>query len=248
MDRGPRKVWTMGSGMPTRLGGRWIRMGGWILSMVVALQGTGPGGLSGQASDVVDALASGENPLPEVIAHFMSGAAERGLHPDAPPNTRQFGRMVGVWACIESTLDPRTGEVVAEAPALWAWRYVADGFGVEDFWYQSEDWYGFSRVLGRGLSLRQLRVFDLARDRWRVAMINSTGGETPGQVFRTFSAREEAGEIIMTFDEPPESPERRLVFSDVTEDRFSWRAEVRPEGVDGWFVTSRIEARKVRSW
>ena len=184
--------------------------------------------------------------IPPEVSSFMEGArTENTHHPAIPAETEQFGKLVGVWECVETQLDPRTGEVRQEARAIWAWRYVLGGFGLQDFWYQSPEDYPYSAQMGRGLGLLQLRVFDSRAGVWRVAMINNTGGQTPGQVFRTFTARAVGEELVMTFDQQADGPTRRIVFSNISANRFEWRAEMfGPDGED-WVVLSRIVGTRV---
>ena len=182
--------------------------------------------------------------VPQVVADFMAGAPPR-THPAAPAETEQFARLSGVWEVTEQTFDPSTGARTGTAEATWAWRRIADGFGVEDFWYQPADRYPWSGQLGRGLELRQIRVFDPRAGHWKVAMINSTGGHTPAAVFRTFTAREVEGEIVMTYDQPRPDRDQRLVFFDIGPHRFSWRAEMSVDGGETWVLLSRIDATRV---
>ncbi len=76
-------------------------------------------------------------------------------------------------------------------------------------------------------------------------MINSTGGQTPGAVFRTFTATSVGEEMIMTYDQPRPDRDQRLVFFDVRPESFSWRAEMSLDGGETWTLLSRIEARRI---
>lgn len=185
--------------------------------------------------------------VPRDVAHFVASAPP-GPHAAAPSETREFGRLVGLWRCSETGYEPGTDNVRAQGAAFWGWRYTADGFAVEDFWLQEEDDYPYASVLGRGLVLRQLRVFDPSVGAWRVAMVNSTGGQTPGAVFRTFTARARGPDMVMDYDVQPAGRLQRLTFGDIEADGFRLRAEVSIDEGASWHRLSQIDCVRIGGW
>jgi hypothetical protein len=63
------------------------------------------------------------------------GSIDTGaLHPDAPPETVQFGRLVGVWQArqVSRTSDGSWSDDITTAD--WIWRYILDGHAIQDEW------------------------------------------------------------------------------------------------------------------
>ena len=187
--------------------------------------------------------------LPAAVESFLGASSEDPfgtLHPDAPPETGRFGDLVGVWECTEYRRDPRTGELAPTGQAIWAWKYVLGGFGLQDYWYQPPETYPAAGLLGRGLEMTQLRVYDPQEERWHVAMINNTARRTPGRVFATFTIVEVGEELVMDFGPVRPDREQRIVFHDLAQEEFQWRYEFSTDGGKTWTLGSRIEARRLR--
>jgi len=67
------------------------------------------------------------------ITSFLAGGFGE-LHPKAPPETAQFGQLVGIWRA-EAEIRAGDGSWRESAPGYWAWKYAIDGFAVRDLWY-----------------------------------------------------------------------------------------------------------------
>ena len=130
--------------------------------------------------------------------------------------------------------------------AFWAWKYILDGYGVQDFFYQGENEFLYWDYFKRESMLTQLRVFNTSDKAWEIAFITNNGGEIPGRMFGTFTATEKAGELIM---EPPQQNAvnlRRIVFFDITNNSFEWRSESSTDSGKTWKVNITLSAKRVK--
>lgn len=182
---------------------------------------------------------------PEIRAFIDPGEHPFGrLHPEAPPETEQYGRLAGVWYTENKALHQGTWYCCWHA--VWAWKYVIDGFAVQDYWFQLEKDLPPVTPLGRNSSLTQLRVFQPDSGTWSVSFVNNRAG-AGGPVRGSFLSREEEGTMVMWPPKPddPGAPLRRIVFYDISRDHWRWRFERSEDGGRSWQVRTRIEAYRI---
>ena len=163
-------------------------------------------------------------------------------HPDAPPETEQFGQLAGVWHCINYAWF--NGRWVSGWPATWAWKYVLDGFAVQDLWFQrEEDFPPTAPKLGRDLSGTNLRMYNPALGKWEMTWFANRANNSS-----YFTATYENGEIIMipTFSSVNPQQKARIIFSNISKDHFDWRREIFDEEKDEWRATSKISATRIQ--
>ncbi|NKB88116.1 MAG: hypothetical protein GKS06_07850 [Acidobacteria bacterium] len=181
---------------------------------------------------------------PEAREFRYPGRVSFGMaHPDAPLETRQFGQLAGLWYVEQHSFFQ--GEWYCCWNAAWAWRYVIDGFGVQDLWVQHRTDLPPTSEIDRTFALTQLRVFRSDTEDWFVAYITGAGvggGRNNG----LFTARQVGDEIVMTREEDPgyEGPTDRIVFFGIERDRWLWRRDVQNEAGE-WQTTEFIEAHRV---
>ncbi|KAA3660389.1 MAG: hypothetical protein DWQ10_06760, partial [Calditrichaeota bacterium] len=183
--------------------------------------------------------------VPTAVVRDFTGISEHPfgtLHPDAPPETEQFGQLAGVWHCVNHAWF--NGRWVSGWPATWAWKYVLDGFAVQDLWFQHED--NFPPVAprrGRDLSGTNLRMYNPALGKWEMTWF-ANGANSSSYFTATF----ENGEIIMIPTHTSVNPKQksRIIFSNITKDHFDWRREVYDEDKKEWRTTSKITATRVQ--
>ena len=164
-------------------------------------------------------------------------------HEKAPPETEQFGRLVGLWT-VETEMAGMTGELVESAPGIWAWKYAIDGFAVRDLWYQGADNLPpYMANLGRDYLLTANRIFDVASKRWQVAWMANGAGSVMGADFGTFTAVLEGDEIVMT-SAPGPFGTQRVVFHEIGADSFRWKSEYSMDEGKTWRLVMRMHARR----
>lgn len=191
--------------------------------------------LCGQAT--LDPMA-----YPPVRAFLTGGPGE--IHPDAPPETAQFGRLAGIWDTRQELLMS-TGEWVDAPPGLWAWKYALGGFAIQDLWFQAADRLpSYMTELDRDYMLTANRIYDTAAAVWRVAWMANSNGQLQGADHGAFEAREMGGDIVMTGPPVEGVGEQRIVFAEISEDSFDWRSEFSRDGGASWITVMRVHATR----
>ncbi len=191
--------------------------------------------LNGSAQSIED--------VPQAVKQFYN--LQYTINDRAPEEVAQFGQLSGVWYCIQSKYNQESQEFEEDSRAYWAWKYILDGFCVQDFWYQGEKETPYYKFFKRDLMLTQLRVYDPVEKIWNVAFINNNNRVGPGSVFGLFKAYAKGDEVIMEFE--PQEPEnyRRITFYDINDETFEWKAEQSKDEGKTWNVTWKISAKKI---
>jgi hypothetical protein len=177
--------------------------------------------------------ATEETPAPEADA-FDPGRR----NPAAPPETEQFGRLAGIWD-VEMAIRRDDGswpEADGLLHAEWRFRYILDGWAVQDEWIAPAPHVPVEagpRQLGTNI-----RIYDPEAGHWEIAWISNTQ-----QTLSTLEAVVEEGDIVMTGTHASGLPQR-VTFYDVTDDSFEWTLEIQGMGEDpdAWLEVARIHA------
>lgn len=188
-------------------------------------------------------LGQDRESVPEAVEAFYD--LQYSVNDRAPEEVKQFGQLSGVWYCTQYKLNAETNEYEEDSRAYWAWKYILDGYAVQDFWYQTEKESPYYKFFQRDLMLTQLRVWDVKEEIWKIAFINNNAGIGPGRSFGLFKAYAQGDEVVMEFD--PQEPDnfRRITFFDMTDDSFEWKAERSTDSGETWSETWKISARKI---
>ena len=184
-----------------------------------------------------------------VISDFISSNSEAPfgkLHPKAPKETEQFGQLAGVWQCTNFAFV--NGQWVSGWPATWVWKYVLDGFAVEDLWFQKEENLPPPSIaLHRDFSGINVRIYDTAKEKWEIMWfhngLNSKG--TPNGTTQ-LEAEFKDDQIVMTPKSSSGGPVTRIVFHNITANAFDWKSETFNAEGKTWQATFRIEGKRVR--
>ncbi len=161
------------------------------------------------------------------------------LHPDATAETAHWGRLAGEWDC---TLDALVGGrwFNGATKATWIWKYVLDGFAVQDLWFVK--WINLAPALAhvnRDVSGTNLRMYLPAEKRWEAVWFTN-GANTTSR----FDAISTEDEIVMTGTNAQANPVR-ITFFAMTENTFEWKSESSEDGGETWKETSRIHGRRI---
>ena len=159
---------------------------------------------------IIKAADSGETPG-LFVGYDPSLAYPFGrLHPDAPPETRQFAFMVGEFDCIDR-LRQQDGTWI-EFKAIWNAAYFLNGHGIQDRY-----WNGT-------FATSNIRIFDRKKDRWMVTFFRM-----PGYQSGVWEGEKEGDRLVMkqesTSPEGETSVTSRLTFYDITDDGYRWVGE-----------------------
>lgn len=162
------------------------------------------------------------------IPAFTQPSGQRqSLHPDAPPETRQFEFMLGRWKGTITSVD-RQGKT-STVEIFWDGQYILDG------WALRTDW-SIPLPEGRVNRGTMIRAFDPKQRRWAIAEVY-----TPSLELHTFTAEWTGGTMVQRGE--LETPEGQLLtrrtFFNITPDRYENRYEVSPDGGRTWREGSR---------
>lgn len=194
-----------------------------------------------------DAAPPDTTALPQAVLAFLYDEPRPfgQVHADAPPETEQFGQLVGVWETV--THAYANERWYSGWPAIWAFKYEIGGFGVQDLWYQSEENLSPPIAeMGRASQLLNTRVYDPTSEQWRVTFISNTAGLIGRPTHGSFDAVHEDGRIVMTPPPVEGEPQRRVVFYDITNDTFRWASEFSSDGGETWATAVRVEGTRIR--
>jgi len=152
----------------------------------------------------------------------------------APAELSQWDNMIGDWRTTWQSIGP-DGEVAATGETEWNWRWVLNGFAVQDMWINpprdAEAPNG--RLFGTNL-----RIFNSQTGLWEMAWANNRESKVD-----TYTAVFDEERIIMSPDENPDGV--RIIFYDMTGETFDWVSEASADGGETWRPTFRIHGERV---
>ena len=167
------------------------------------------------------------------------------LNSKAPPETNQFGQLVGIWEAVDTALIK--GKWKCCWRGVWAFKYTVDGFGIQDYYVQKkEDFPPPPRAIKRDTNLTLIRVYSPKDKKWNIARISNGGNESGGSNFATFTAIEKDGEIIMSPSTNEGESRVRMIFYNITTNTFRWRLEVSKDNGKTWEKRFLIKGKRLK--
>jgi hypothetical protein len=157
------------------------------------------------------------------------------LSSKAPPQTAQFGQLVGQWKIADFYLDKK-GQWQPSNGADWHFYWILGGSAIQD------DWVSPSMDKPEPKAGRQfgtnIRIFNPKLDRWEMAWAANNGAKVD-----TFVATAQEGALVMTgvFN----GSDSRITFYDITNKQFFWRLEQKNKKTNEWKETYRIEGTRI---
>lgn len=144
------------------------------------------------------------------------------LNPNAPPETAQFGFMVGTFDCTDRLREPKSGKWF-ESEAVWSSRYILNGYGIED------------RYWSPIIVAQSTRIFDAKKKKWIVTYLQSIPSYQTG----VWEGVKEGNNMVMRRAFP--NSESRLTFSNITETGFDWIGEnvTKEKTTSGWQISCK---------
>jgi len=159
---------------------------------------------------------------------LLAGATAAGdgfgtLNPDAPPETAQFGFIVGAWHC-RSKFMGQDGAYV-EGTATWTGRYVLDGWAIRDDWQST-------LADGRTFHGFNIRSFNPQTRKWDNRWLPQYSLQ-----WKYYEAEKVGDTMVMTGGEGSDQNGEfidRNTFYDIGEDRWMWRKDRSYDGGETW--------------
>jgi len=167
---------------------------------------------------------------------------------NAPRELSQFAFLIGTWQC-ESRVKGPDGEY-RTYPATWVARYILDGYVIADEFRQLGP---AGEVAQLGQSLRSyntdqkawiIKWLDALDSTWLELGPEDLGGVRVQGGVITYQHRRPRGRAGRLF---PLQSLFRLTFSNISEDHFTWRAELSTDGGETWAEVQVIEASRVKT-
>ncbi|WP_222981627.1 hypothetical protein [Flagellimonas meishanensis] len=138
---------------------------------------------------------------------------------NAPKETIQYGRLVGMWDCLITNYQNDT--IVSQTKANWVFKYALDGYAIQDFWKNPAvlDSTDQNQIIGTNI-----RIFNPQLDLWQCAWMENQASSISGI---WLSHQTEEDEILL-YDE---SKQWQITFYNISVESFDWKWEVRqPDG------------------
>jgi len=156
--------------------------------------------------------------------HEAPTAGFGSLSPDAPPETAQFGFLVGAWSCKTRGMDP-DGTMQDGPDASWTGYYILDGWAIQDDWVSP----GQDGKLFRGTNVRS---FNPQIGKWDNRWLPS------GSLQWKYFEAEKVGETMVMTGEGTDGTEQsfldRNTFHEIETDSWKWRKDRSFDGGESW--------------
>jgi len=151
---------------------------------------------------------------------------------EAPDEVKQYGQLAGLWAIKTKNMD-RAGKWSDGKPAFWVFKYILDGFAVQDLYLQDKG-------DGTDVKITQIRQFDLKIKKWTVAWINTVSTKNG-----SFISHKEDDAMIMIDAKQLEDPKYRVVFKNMSAETFVWEYQIVSSGSSKWLSVAIFTATKM---
>jgi hypothetical protein len=165
----------------------------------------------------------------------------------APWELTQFDFLVGAWECESHSRAP--DGTVHSRPATWVGHYILDGYVIADEFRQLGP-AGEVALLGqtyRSFNSESktwvMKWLDALDSTWLDLGTEDLGGVVVREGTITFKHRRPRGRAGRLF---PLQSLFRITFSDMSDVRFRWRAELSTDGGETWAEVQAIEARRAQ--
>ena len=131
------------------------------------------------------------------------------LNPNAPPETQQFGFLIGSFECKDKILNPATGTWF-DMKAIRGAQYVLNGHAIQDKNYNNI------------IVSTNIRIYDPVKREWIVSYFKAPFG------IGVWKGNFKDGRFEGFKDE--ENPDSVLTFYDISEKGYSWKGELLKDG------------------
>ena len=186
--------------------------------------------------------------LPEPIIEFIGSASSPDFgayNTSAPLETLQFGQLAGLWSV--ETHAYSNGQWYSGWPALWAFKYILDGYGIQDLWFTEQQ--NLSPPLAhlqRDYIGTNIRVYDPNAEQWMVTWCTNQGDQLQSDPCHSLHAKLKHRVIEMRPNEQDEDRYRRVLFQDIADSTFTWVSEISVDQGKTWQPRLRLEAMRLK--
>ena len=177
--------------------------------------------------------SNSDSTITKTTNHYIFG----NLNPKAPPETIQFGQLVGKWNCTAQDLLPDS--TWHKSKATWTFKYTLDGFAIEDTWVEKvSDSTKDSMRLGRDFTGINMRLYNPQQEKWQCVWLDNRQNTISSVWQATYDKNKKA--IIMSDN----SENWKITFFNMSETNFDWTYEVLTD--NKWITMAKIKGAKVK--
>ncbi len=157
--------------------------------------------------------------LPSTVA-----SSSEDLNPEAPPETAQFGFLVGEWNCTTKFMKP-DGSGYTEGKAKWTGTYTLNGWAIQDYWI------GYTPD-GKENHGTNIRTFNPRTKKWDNQWVAS------GSLQWVYFEAEKVGETMVMIGGEGKDPNGEYIdrntFYEIGADSWRWRKDRSYDGGKTW--------------
>lgn len=136
------------------------------------------------------------------------------LNPEAPPQTADFGPMIGLSDCKSLTRNANGEWLKDTVDVIWRYKYILNGMAVQDETLKED-----------GIHTSSIRQYDKSAKKWYVTFFSSAvPSASPG----TWKGEKKDNEIILYNEQKaPNGTDGfyKITFHDISEKGFNWKGE-----------------------
>ncbi len=159
------------------------------------------------------------------------------LNPNAPPQTIQFGQLVGKWDC--TSYDLQQDSTWYKSKATWIFKYTLNGFAIEDTWIEkTSDSTNNTTILKRDFHGINMRLFNPKLKKWQCVWLDNRQN-TMSPIWQA-NYNDVNKELVM-YDQ---SQSWKITFFNMKKNSFDWNYKVLKDST--WTIVSRIRGTKLK--
>ncbi|WP_299111569.1 hypothetical protein [uncultured Winogradskyella sp.] len=159
------------------------------------------------------------------------------LNPNAPPETLQFGQLVGQWDCTSYDLLPDS--TWHKSKAKWVFKYTLDGYAIEDTWTEKAiDSTNNTTILGRDFNGINMRLYNPQQSQWQCVWLDNRKN-TMSPIWQA-NYNSSLQEIVMH----DQSLNWKITFFNINANSFDWNYKILQNST--WIVVSKIKGARLK--
>lgn len=187
--------------------------------------------------------------VPVTVKNFLDNSQQSPFGKKnklAPDEIEHIGKLAGIWYC--DTFNKKGDEWVKGKPAFWAFKYILDGFAIEDLWFKKlEDLPEPAQAMGHDFSGINIRLYDPYENKWKAKWFtNSVKVDTTNQLVANYDAVSTDETFVMTRADFTGAKRAKITFYNMTDKSFDWVNELSSDSGKTWKSVFKIKGRKIK--
>ena len=167
---------------------------------------------------------------------FLEALYSAGTNSDLNKEQDLFGQFVGSWEFEWFGREP--DDVVKYEKGEWIFSWILEGRVIQDLWIIPGRDRRNKQGMPKGEYGTTLRFYNIKSKVWNVVWIGPVNGN-----LNTFEARQIGDEIVLE-ETNRKNGMRKWIFSDISSDKFHWRAVKSDDGGKNWILTEEMNVRR----